>query len=269
MVKTQGLCYIYEDGTKALKNINLNIDNHNIIGIVGANGSGKTTLFFNLMGLLKPSKGKVFLNGKEMKYNRKALKKIRKKIGIVFQDPDKQIFYSKVYDDVAFGPRNLGIGEEEVNKIVENALNMVDMVEFKDKPVHFLSYGQKKKVAIAGALAMNNDIILFDEPTAGLDPVGTENMINIIKKLSEKNKKIIISSHDMDMIYELCEYIYIMSKGEVIDEGIPTRIFMKESILKEAMLKEPWLVKIHKILGVPLCEKEEELKAFYIGKNNK
>lgn len=259
MIKTQGMHYIYEDGTTALKDINIDINEDNIIGIVGANGSGKTTLFLNLMGLLKPSKGKVFLDDKEMKYNRKALTRIRKKVGIVFQDPDKQIFYSKVYDDVAFGPRNLDLDEKEVNKRVENALDMVDMIEFKEKPVHFLSYGQKKRIAIAGALAMENDIILFDEPTAGLDPVGTEKIVNIIKKLAEKNKKIIISSHDMDMIYDLCEYIYVMAYGEIIDEGNCQEVFMKEDIIERAMLKEPWMVKIHKRLGLPLCKNEKEL----------
>lgn len=263
MIKTKGIDYTYEDGTTALKNININIDMHRIIGIVGSNGSGKTTLFLNLMGLLKPSRGKIFLDDKEMKYSRKALIETRKKIGIVFQDPDKQIFYSKVYDDVAFGPRNLNIDEKEVNRRVENSLESVSMVEFKEKPVHLLSHGQKKRVAIAGTLAMDNEVILFDEPTAGLDPVSTDQIVNIIKDLSLKEKKIVISSHDMDMIYELCDYIYVMAEGEIIGEGIPQEIFLEENIINRAKLKEPWMVKIHKGLGIPLYKNEKELFESY------
>ncbi|WP_026894555.1 energy-coupling factor ABC transporter ATP-binding protein [Clostridiisalibacter paucivorans] len=259
MIKTKGVYYTYEDGTVALKDINLDITNYNIVGIVGANGSGKTTLFFNLMGLLRPRTGKIFLGNKEMKYSRKALIEVRKKIGIVFQDPDKQIFYSKVYDDVAFGPRNLDIEETEVNKRVEKALAMVGMEKFKEKPVHFLSHGQKKRVAIAGTLAMENDIILFDEPTAGLDPVSTTKIVEIIMELAKSNKKIVISSHDMDMIYELCEYIYVMSSGQIIGEGSPQEVFMKEGIIEKAMLKEPWMIKLHKKLGIPLYKRESEL----------
>lgn len=246
MIKVQGIYYTYEDGTQALKNINLNTEKHSIIGMVGANGSGKTTLFFNLMGLFKPSKGKIFIEDKEMKYSKRALREIRQRIGMVFQDPDKQIFYSRVYDDVAFGPRNLNLEEAKVRQRVEKALQWVDMEEFQEKPVHFLSYGQKKRVAIAGVLAMENDILLFDEPTAGLDPMGTDKIVDIIKNLSQKNKKILLSSHDMNLIYELCDYIYVMFQGEIIGQGPPKEVFDQEELIKKAMLRQPWFMKVNK-----------------------
>lgn len=249
MIKTKEMYYTYEDGTVALKNINLDIDRYNIVGIVGANGSGKTTLFFNLMGLLKPSKGKVFIGNQEVKYNKSFLREIKKRMGIVFQDPDKQIFYSKVYDDVAFGPRNLDMKEIQVRERVEKALQLVEMEKFEKRPVHFLSYGQKKRIAIAGVLAMGNDIVLFDEPTAGLDAEGTDKIVAIIKKLSKEGKKILISSHDMDLIYELCEYVYVMFQGEFIGEGNPQEVFAQDELIKKAMLKQPWMVKIRKVLN--------------------
>jgi len=266
MIKTENLTYRYEDNTLALNNINIDTSVGNIIGVLGANGSGKSTLFLNLVGILKPTKGKVFFDDKEMKYDKKSLLKLRKSLGIVFQDPDKQIFYSKVYDDVAFGLRNMGMDKEEVAIRVDNALNRVGAEDFKDKPVHFLSFGQKKRVSIAGILAMNNDVILFDEPTAGLDPDMTESIINILKDVSNKGKKIIISSHDMDLIYSLCDYAYILDNGNIIAEDKIENIFLKEGILKQAKLKEPWLVKLHKNMGVPLFRTEKELYKYW--KNN-
>ena len=263
MIKTENLTYIYEDNTLALNNINIDINVGNIIGILGSNGSGKSTLLLNLVGVLKPTKGKVFFDNEEMKYDKKSLLKFRKSVGIVFQDPDKQIFYSKVYDDIAFGPRNMGIDKQEVATRVNNALISVGAEEFKDKPVHFLSYGQKKRVSIAGILAMDNEIIFFDEPTAGLDPHMTESVINILKDISNNGKKIIISSHDMDLIYKLCDYAYILNSGNVIAEDKIENIFLKENILKQAKLNEPWLVKLHKNIGLPLFRTEQELYEYW------
>lgn len=263
MIKTENLTYRYEDNTLALNNVNIDIDVGNVIGILGANGSGKSTLFLNLVGILKPTKGKVYFDNKEMKYDKKSLLKLRKSLGIVFQDPDKQIFYSKVYDDIAFGPRNMGIDKEGVATRVSNALISVGAEGFKDKPVHFLSYGQKKRVSIAGILAMDNDVILFDEPTAGLDPNMTESVINILKDISDKGKKVIISSHDMDLIYSLCDYAYILDNGNIIAEDKIENIFLKEDILQQAKLKEPWLVKLHKNMGIPLFRIEQDLYEYW------
>ncbi|WP_425446739.1 energy-coupling factor ABC transporter ATP-binding protein [Dethiothermospora halolimnae] len=262
MIKTKDLTYIYEDGTRALDNINVDLNKGNIIGIIGANGSGKTTLFLNLVGLLKPTSGKVLFDDNQISYKKKELIKLRKKIGVVFQDPDKQIFYPKVYDDVAFGLRNLGYDEREVKGRVEKALESVDAKDFKDKPVHFLSYGQKKRVAIAGVLALDNDIIFFDEPTAGLDPIMTKGIIDIIKSISEKGKKVVISSHDMDLIYKLCDYAYILNSGKVISSDNVEKVFLDDSIVKQAKIEAPWLIRFHKNVGGPIFKREKELYKF-------
>jgi len=258
MIKIESLEYKYEDGTKALNNINLNLEKGNVVGIIGANGSGKSTLLLNIIGILKPNKGQVKYKSTSIKYNKKFLREYRQKVNIVFQDPDKQLFYSNVYDDVAFSLRNLGFNEEEIKEKVEYTLKRVNAYDLKDKPTHFLSYGQKKRIAIAGVLVMDLELILFDEPTSGLDPYMTNEIKNIIKSLS-KERKIVISSHDMDLIYEICDYVYILGKGEILGEGIPEEVFLNEDLLKKAYLEKPWLVKIHEGLGLPLYKDEKEL----------
>lgn len=262
MITIESLEFKYEDGTKALKNINMDLGKGNVIGVIGANGSGKSTLFLNMVGILKPSKGCIKYDNSHIQYSKKFLREYRKKVNIVFQDPDKQLFYSNVYDDLAFSLRNLNYSKEEIEIRVKKALEIVDGYELRDRPTHFLSYGQKKRIAIAGVLVMDLDVILFDEPTSGLDPYMTKEIKNIIKKLS-KEKNIIISSHDMDLIYEICDYVYILGKGEMLGEGLPEEIFLKDYLLEKAFLERPWLVKIHKELGLPLCKDESQLFKIY------
>ena len=258
--------YKYEDGTEALNDINMDLSKGNVIGVIGANGSGKSTLFLNILGLIKPTKGRIKYEGKELKYNKKFLREYRKNISIVFQDPEKQIFYSRVYDDVAFALRNLNIAEEEIEKRVERALEQVKALDLKDKPTHFLSYGQKKRVAIAGVLVMDTRILLLDEPTAGLDPYMTREIKKIVKDLS-KEKKLVISSHDMDFIYEVCDYIYILNKGKIVGQGISEDVFLQTKLIEDALLEKPWLVKIHENLNLPLFKNEDEL--IYYKENRK
>lgn len=257
MMKIENLNYYYEDGNHALRDINIDTNGKNIIGVIGANGSGKSTLFLNIMGILKPKSGSIIFDGKKVKFDKKNLREYRKNVNIVFQDPEMQIFYSDVYDDIAFALRNLDYEEEQINLRVTKALKMVKAEDLIDKPIHFLSYGQKKRVAIAGILALDNKVILMDEPTSGLDPNITSQIKDIIKEIS-KDKKIIISSHDMDLMYEICDYIYILSKGEIIKEGRKEEVFLDTEILKKAKLNKPWLVKIHEKLGLPLFKTEEE-----------
>lgn len=259
MIKIDALDYIYEDGTKALDNIHMDLDKGDVIGVIGANGSGKSTLFLNILGILKPNKGVIKYKGKPIKYDKRSLRQYRKNVSIVFQDPEKQIFYSRVYDDIAFSLRNLNVGEEEIKIRVIEALDKVKALDLQEKPVHFLSYGQKKRVAIGGILVMDTDVLLLDEPTSGLDPYMTKEIKNIVNDLKkEKEKKLVISSHDMDFIYEVCDYIYVLDKGSILGEGTPQEIFLKTELLEKALLEKPWLVKIHENLNTPLYRTEEE-----------
>lgn len=258
MIKVDSLEFKYEDGTSALKDINIDLNKGNVIGIIGANGSGKSTLFLNILGILKPLKGTIKYNNKPIKYDKKSLRDYRKEVTMVFQDPDKQLFYSRVYDDVAFALRNLNISEEEIKKRVEVTLEKVKALDLKEKPTHFLSFGQKKRVSIGGALILDSNILLLDEPTSGLDPAMSKEIKSIIKDLS-KEKKLVVSSHDMDFIYEICDYIYILSKGKILGEGKPEEIFLETELLERAGLEKPWLVKIHEYLNLPLYKFENEL----------
>lgn len=268
MFKISNLTYKYEKKETALDNINMDFSNGDIIGVIGSNGSGKSTLFMNLMGILKPTTGDILFNDKPIKYDKKGLYSLRKDVGIVFQDPDKQIFYSRVYDDIAFALRNVGTDEKTINYKVKKALERVNGLDFIDKPVHFLSHGQKKRVAIASVIAMENKVVLLDEPTAGLDPISTKAIVDIILRLKENNIKVIISSHDMNLIYEVCDYIYILSKGELIEGGTCEQIFLKEESINKAGLELPWLVKVHKRMGMPLFRKEKDLYDYWENQNN-
>ena len=263
MFKINNLTYQYEKRKLALSNVNMDFDKGDVIGVIGTNGSGKSTLFMNMMGILEPKMGSILFKNEPVQYNKRYLYGLRKEVGIVFQDPEKQIFYSMVYDDIAFALRNIGVPEDIIKERILNALECVNGLDFIDRPVHYLSYGQKKRVAIASVIAMENNMILLDEPTAGLDPVSTKAIVDIINNLKNKGVKIVISSHDMNLIYHICDYIYVLNKGEVISEGSAELVFSDEKKILDAGLELPWLVKLHKNLDLPLFKTEEELYNFW------
>ena len=235
----KNLSYVYPDGTRALNNVNMDIEKGRKIAIMGPNGAGKSTLFSHFNGLTEPTSGYLELEGKKMQYDKKSLLKIRQKVGIVFQDPNDQLFAPTVKEDVAFGPMNLGLSYEEVEKRVEEALKMVAMEEYKDKTPHHLSGGQQKRVAIAGIVAMRPEIMILDEPTAGLDPRGVDEVLNILNKLNEEGMTIVISSHDIEMVNSFAEKIFVLNEGEIIDSGDTHQIFSNKELLKKAHLKAP------------------------------
>lgn len=253
------MSYRYEDGTMALNDINIDLSKGKIIGLIGSNGAGKTTLFKCLLGIFKPTSGEIIFDDNKLKYDKKSLMNLRRNVTMVMQDPDKQIFYSNIYDDVAFGPRNLGKDKDYIDKMVEQNLKKVRMWELKDKPVQYISYGQKKRVSIAGAMAMEPQMILMDEPTSGLDPKMERDMVGIINDLKEEGKTVILSSHDMDLIYEICDYIYLINDGAIIKEGTKGEVFSDEEVILSSGLKLPWLVKLHLKLGFKLYEDEISL----------
>jgi len=263
MYKINNLTYQYDKKRKALDNITMDFNNGDIIGIIGSNGSGKSTLFNNLMGILKATQGEILYKNRQLKYDKKSLYNLRKEVGIVFQDPEKQIFYSMVYDDLAFALRNIGTDEKTIKTRISKALEAVNGEEFIDRPVHSLSFGQKKRVAIASVIAMENDLVLLDEPTAGLDPESTRAIVNIIKTMYEKGKKIVITSHDMNLIYDICDYVYVLNQGKIINEGNVEEVFIDEKKIEEAGLELPWLVKLNKNMNLPLFRKEEDLYNYW------
>ena len=263
MFKINNLTYQYDKKRKALDNISMDFDKGDIIGIIGSNGSGKSTLFNNLMGILKPTEGEILYKNNKLKYDKKSLYNLRKDVGIVFQDPEKQIFYSMVYDDLAFALRNIGLDRKNIKVRINKALEAVNGEDFIDRPVHSLSFGQKKRVAIASVIAMENNLILLDEPTAVLDPESTKAIVEIIKSMYNKGKKIIITSHDMNLIYDICDYTYVLNKGKIIVEGKVEEVFINEEKIEEAGLELPWLVKLNKNMDLPLFRKEEDLYNYW------
>ena len=235
----KNLSYTYPDGTHALKNVNMEILKGQKVAIMGPNGAGKSTLFSHFNGLTEPTSGYLELDGKKMEYDKKSLLEVRQKVGIVFQDPNDQLFAPTVKEDVAFGPMNLGLSYEEVEKRVDEALELVGMKKFKDKTPHHLSGGQKKRVAIAGIIAMRPEIMILDEPTAGLDPQGVDQVLTILNNLNKEGMSIVISSHDIEMVNGFAEKIFVLYEGEILAIGDKHEIFSNKELLKKAHLKAP------------------------------
>ena len=239
------LDYSYPDGTNALRNINLQVEKGEKLTILGSNGAGKSTLFMQFNGLYRPSSGCIKYQGEVISYKNKALIELRKKVGIVFQDPDSQLFSSSVYQDISFGPLNLGLSEQAVKARVVQALIDTETTDLEDKPTHLLSYGQKKRVSIAGVLAMEPEVIIFDEPTAGLDPRHAREFMHLLKNLSDEGKTIIISTHDVDLAYSWSDRLAIMSSGEIIAQGEPGELFLRPELIERADLALPWLIEMY------------------------
>lgn len=250
MIKTENLTYQYPDGTKALKDVSVDGSMGNCIALIGENGAGKSTLMSALIGLIKPTEGKVFFKGEPLSYKKKDLHAFRKTIGLVIQESDKQVFYSGIYDDIAFALRNIGMDPDEIDKRVKTAMEATGITGIAERPIHYLSYGQKKRVAMAGVLAMEPGIMLMDEPTLGLDPKSKAGVKSIIHDALGNGIKIILSSHDMDFIYEFCDYTYVLHHGKVLCEGETTEVFKNKEALKIASLEEATMTRLEECLGI-------------------
>jgi len=255
ILETQDLNYSYPDGTVAINGLNFKAEPGEMIAILGPNGAGKSTTFLHFNGILKPTKGTVFVKEKPIKYDSKSLLEVRKTVGIVFQNPDDQLFAPTVEQDVAFGPMNLGLSKEEVEKRVKESLKAVSMEGFEKKPPHHLSGGQKKRVAIAGILAMNPEIIVLDEPTAGLDPLGASQIMKLLYELNKNGITIIISTHDVDLVPIYADKVYLLSNGKIIKGGTPREIFSDSETVRSANLRLPRVAHL-----IELLEKEDKLK---------
>lgn len=239
MLEVKNIKYAYNSEYQALKGVSLKVEKGDMVALLGKNGAGKSTLFLHLNGIFEPDEGQVFIDGEELKYGKKSLLKFRQKVGIVFQNPDDQIFAPTVEEDVAFGPLNLGLSMEEVQDRVEYALARVGMSGFEKKAPHHLSGGQKKRVAIAGILAMKPEVMVLDEPTAGLDPQGVVDLSKLLRELNDEGITIIISTHEVDLVPNYAKKVFVLVDGLLIAEGTPKEIFSQPQILEKAHLKVP------------------------------
>lgn len=243
ITEVSGLYYKYAEGSNALNGISFRIRHGESVAVAGVNGAGKSTLLMLLVGILFPQKGEVRIG--DMLLTKKTLSEIRKKVGVLFQDPDDQLFMPTVYDDAAFGPRNNGLDEYEVKKKVEKALGAVNMTHLADRPPFRLSGGEKRSAAIASILSMSPDILLMDEPTAGLDPKARRRLIELLKGFTHTK---IIATHDLDMAYELCDRVIIIKNGLIAADGIAQELLADPVLMEECGLELPLSLQ-----GCPYC----------------
>jgi len=233
----------YPDNTLALSGINLDVFAGEFCGILGSNGSGKTTLLKLLDGIAKDYSGIVQLDGADIR--RLSPKEIYGKVGLVFQNPDDQLFAHSVYEDVAFGPRNMGFDEDRVAARVNEALEAVEMAELAGKDIHNLSFGQKKRVCIAGLLAMGHEILLLDEPTAGLDPMGEYRMMELLTRLNrEAGVTIVMATHSVDLVPVFLNRLHILSRGVLVRSGSPEEVFNASDELASVKLRLPYIAEL-------------------------
>lgn len=248
IIELKDISYFYASSkTKALDSVSLRIYPGEKIAILGANGAGKSTLFRQFNGILKPSSGQILINGQEI--TRKNIKQVRQTVGMVFQNPDDQILAPTVEQDVAFGPMNMGLPEEEVERRVAEALELVHMSGFEERSPHHLSGGQKKLVAIAGILAMRPRVVVLDEPTAGLDPLTASQVINMIEEMNlQLGITVILSTHDVDIVPSFADRVYVIHHGQIGAEGTPEEIFSKCDLLTHAHLRMPRIAEVFRLL---------------------
>lgn len=246
ILSVRDLHYVYGNGQLALDGVSVDINEGEKIAVIGSNGAGKSTFFLNVNGVLIPESGEISYLGTVI--NKKNLKELRKSIGIVFQDADNQIIASTVRAEVGFGPINLKLPKEEVIKRVDEALTYMNILDFKDRPPHYLSGGEKKKVTIADIIAMKSEIIVFDEPTASLDPLNAQMLEEVLFKLGTEGKTMLISTHDVDFAYRWAERAIVFCEGRIIADGTPLEIFKNDEVLKRANLKRPIMLDVYESL---------------------
>ncbi|MBN2596438.1 ATP-binding cassette domain-containing protein [Labilibaculum sp.] len=250
MIQLQNIEYTYPEGTKGLEAVSLQIEQGSRVAFLGENGAGKSSLFLVLNGIHKPQKGKYILDGKQFGFSTKERKQMAHKVGYVFQDPEVQLFAASVYEDVAFGPFNLDLDRKDIEIRVEKYLNLLGIQELKDKAPHQLSYGQKKQVAVAGVLAMEPEIILFDEPFAWLDNRHKQIMNEIIDDLNKQAKTVLISTHNPDFAYEWADQVILMKEGRIIAAGSPEKIMSNKVLMQEIGMELPLVVQFAKKVGM-------------------
>ncbi|MFH0784882.1 MAG: ABC transporter ATP-binding protein [Pseudomonadota bacterium] len=249
IVEVKDLNHTYPDGTKAVRGITFRIHHGESVAVVGANGAGKSTLLLHLNGYLTPQTGTVRIG--DFPLTKETVMDIRKTVGMIFQNPDDQLFMPTVYDDVAFGPLNLGLPPEEVEQRVNDALNRTDVAHLRDRPPYKLSGGEKRAVAIATVLSMSPDILVMDEPSSNLDPKARRTLIQLLNGF--KHTKI-IATHDLDMVLDLCERTIVIHDGKIMADGPTIAIFQNKNLLEASHLEKPL-----RMQACPVCNPQEHV----------
>ena len=254
-LEAQGIVFSYPTGGLALDGVEFHLAGGEFVALLASNGSGKTTLLKVLVGLLKPQQGAVRLWGREIAAMKQS--DICRQVGMVLQNPTDQLFAATVEDDVAFGPRNLGLSEAQVEERVAESLTLVSALHLRKRAIHHISFGEQKRVAIAGVLAMGPSVMLLDEPTAGLDPAGEAAMMRVLSRLNkERGITVLLATHSVDMLPLFADRIYVLNRGAVLHQGPPEAIFRDDEILKKAHLRLPYisglLYELKKYDGVPI-----------------
>lgn len=264
ILKAEDLYYSYDDeNTHSLNGLSLEIKRGRKIAFMGANGSGKSTFFLSCMGILKPQKGTLYYKGEPYRYDKKGLLDLRSKVGIVFQDPDNQLFSASVYQEISFGILNLGVPEEEAKQEVEKVIDHLEITPFRHKPTHALSGGQKKQVSIADILVMHPEIIILDEPAAALDPKHTTMVNHIVDEMTKNGITVCMATHDVNYAYEWADEIALFCQGKVLMQDTPDVVFHNRDALQQTNLEVPTVLELFE----SLCRKGILDKALPAPKN--
>lgn len=249
ILEAEHLTYGYDEKRHAIEDLSIAFEEGKTTAILGANGAGKSTLFLHLNGILQPEHGEVCFRGQPISYKKAGLRQLRSKVGIVFQNPDDQLFSASVYQDISFGAVNMGLPSEEVHRRVNVVMEQIGITYLKDRPTHSLSFGQKKRVAFAGIMVMQPEVIILDEPTAGLDPVGVSELMHLLQDVCrQQNTTIILSTHDIDVVPIYADVIDVMDQGHVIAHGTPEEIFAQPELLRSHHLRLPRISHLLEIL---------------------
>lgn len=247
ILEVKHLSFSYDGKKQALADVSVSIYPGERIAVLGANGAGKSTFFLHLNGVRQGNEGTILLDGEEI-VSKKQRKKLQQNVGIVFQDADSQLIASTVKAEVAFGPMNMGISKEEVENNTMDAITQMKLLDYVDRPPHYLSGGEKKRVGIADILAMKPRIIVFDEPTAALDPASAQMLEDTLSVLEQEGKTILLSTHDVDFAYRFAQRVIVFHEGTILADDVPERIFQDEELLKKANLKKPLMLQVYELL---------------------
>ena len=248
-LKAVGLEVTYPGRTRALDRVDLAIAPARKLAILGANGAGKSTLLLTLAGGLKPQAGSVWLDGAEVVHSRQGLARLRRRVGLVLQDPDDQLFAATVAEDVSFGPLNMGLDGAEARARTSEALAALNITALAGRPTHMLSFGQRKRVAIAGLMAMRPGFLLLDEPTAGLDPSGVDDLMRLLDGVAASGTAVVVATHDMDLAYGWADRIAVFGDGRIACDGAPDTVFQDHDLLRRLGLRPPMLGRLAQALA--------------------